>query len=289
MASESQFEDDFDFDFDNEICSKTTETNELKQLKKELKLYKNLFNKNNLKEINLNIKEFQQPVAITTIETDEILKHILKILYCLGYQIHLKEFKKYIVNNKIYTRKTLDIKLDLLVLINFLEIKEHYIKLTAQAISYFKKEYHRPNIKILRDDKLKNITRAKLSILDMKQLNRYFQIEKMNNNIYKYTLTRYSLVAKQNETRKSYLNKLETCIKIIKQELDLPCLNLLKQANEKDKNLIAVKVEIAIEKDIYKKYSNEINEVRNDVYLDWRSRADVQGKVKLKIQLMPMC
>lgn len=69
--------------------------------KSNLNLYKSLFRRVNLKEENMIIPDFMQPVAYVVLQTDETLKEILEILNYIGLYIHLEEFKNFLINHTI--------------------------------------------------------------------------------------------------------------------------------------------------------------------------------------------
>ena len=69
---------------------------------KEIKLLKSLFRKKNLEERFIFIPEYAQPMTFLALELDETLHEIVCMLCYIGEDIHLKEFKKFLLNYKVF-------------------------------------------------------------------------------------------------------------------------------------------------------------------------------------------
>ena len=169
---------------------------------KELNLCKSLFRKKNLKEISITIPEYAQPLAYVALELDDTLHEILCMLCYIGADVHLKEFRNFLLNFKIlkkddtgaivekaYISKShLEDKLKLLQIMNLIEIKEYRIRMRTQALSYFYEVYTKTDRAATLETKLERITKAKLiaytSMVETKKANRK-ELEDMN--VYEYT------------------------------------------------------------------------------------------------------
>ncbi len=240
--------------------------------------YKQLFNKKNLKARTIEIKEFQQPFLVMAIETDDILKQVLTVFYNIAYQVHLVEFKKFLVKKGVSTRKIIDRKIKVLQLIGAIEINEYYAKMTGQGVSYFKDEYYRPNIKILEKQKLKEMTLAKESVYADKK------IEKISTDVYRGSNTKYVIVSNHLDTKEKYLSKIKDTINFIKNEFCDVGAKLLLQRKSRNQSLIGkASFVIVIDRNLFNKYSSELLEISRNQVISYNYRADVDGEIKLII------
>lgn len=233
--------------------------------------YKQLFNKNNLSDKTIHIKSFQQPMLVAAIETDELLKLILQLFYNIGYQVHLVEFKKVLVNKKIATRGIIDKKIELLELIGAIEIKDYYAKMTAQGISYFKDEYYKPNISVLDKSSLKQLTQAKGSIVTKKT-----RISKAFKDVYNSDKFTYAIITNSKDTKNKYINKLEKTIEHIKDNL---YFDVAKRMNKYKKYNISIPIVIHIDRNVFKKYPDELLEIKENQKITYGHREDLADAV----------
>lgn len=237
-----------------------------------ISLYKKLFNKNKLDNINLEIKDFQQPLLVVALKTDDILESILKALYLVGYQAHLIEFKKALEYRKIASAPIINEKIKTLELIGAIQVNNYYIKLTAQGVSYFKDKYYRPNIKVLEKTKLENYTKAKMKLIN---LDKNIKATKVANNIYKGFSNQYAIVSDSKDTKETFFKKFEKVIKELQEDLlDIGARRLLKSQNQNT----VINIEISISSDIYNKYYKELEELKKNRFISYDYRADLYNR-----------
>lgn len=244
-----------------------------------ISLYKKLFNKNKLDNINLEIKDFQQPLLVVALKTDDILESILKALYLIGYQGHLIEFKKALEYRKIASMPIINEKIKTLELIGAIQVNNYYVKLTAQGVSYFKGEYYRPNLKILEKTKLEQYTKAKMKLID---ISKNIKATKVANNVYRGSKDMYAIVSDSKDTKEKYLYKIEKAINSISDDLmDIGAKKLI----ETKKKELSIDIGIYISSDIFSKYSKELLEFKENRFISYDYREDLQGrKVVLNIK-----
>lgn len=244
-------------------------------------LYNQLFNKNKLEHRTIEIQDFQQPFLVVALETDDLLKSILKALYLVGYQAHLIEFKKALEHKRIASMPIINDKIKLLELIGAVKVKNYYIKLTAQSVSYFKNKYYRPSIKILEKTKLEHYTKAKMKLID---LDKNIKATKVANNVYRGSKNRYAIVSDRQDTKEKYLAKIEKAIDEI--QLDLMDLGAKKLIESRNKEL-TVSIAIYISADIYSKYSVDLLKIKENRFISYDYRADLYGcKINLNIKYL---
>lgn len=251
---------------------------------KEIKLLKSLFRKKNLEERFIFIPEYAQPMTFLALELDETLHEIVCMLCYIGEDIHLKEFKKFLLNYKVFkiengalvekayiSKSHLEDKLKLLELMSLIEIANYRIRMTTQALSYFNDVYTKTERSARLETKLERITKAKLiaytSMIDTKKANRK---ELEDINVYEYTDGFVILQSNNRETFSHYyskLNKVKSLV-ISQQEsiLSEETLNYLKDKNLLDNNfkilsLDNVNIEIKVEESIYNNYKDSIDSV----------------------------
>ena len=235
-------------------------------------LYNQLFNKNKLEEKTIKIKEFQQPLLVTALETDDLLKSILKALYLIGYQAHLIEFKKALEVKRIASMPIINDKVRVLELIGAVQIKNYYIKLTAQGVSFFKDKYYRPNIKVLEKTKLERYTKAKMKLID---LDRMFKVTRVTDDIYRGLKNQYAIVPNSKDTKEKFFRKFEKVIKELQVDLlDIGAKRLLKSQNQNT----VIDVEISISSDIYDKYYKELEELKKNRFISYDYRVDLYNR-----------
>lgn len=237
-----------------------------------ISLYKQLFNKNKLEHRIIEVKDFQQPLLVAALETDDILKSILKALYLIGYQGHLIEFKKALEYQKIASMPIINDKIKLLELIGAVQVKSYYIKLTAQAVSYFKNKYYRPNVKILEKTKLEQYTKAKMKLID---ISKNIKATKVANNVYRGSKDMYAIVSDCKDTKEKYLCKIEKAINSISDDLmDLGAKKLI----ETKKKELSIDIGIYISSDIFLKHSKELLEFKENRFISYNYREDLQDR-----------
>lgn len=232
-------------------------------------LYNQLFNKNKLEHRVIEIQDFQQPLLVAALETDELLKSILKALYLVGYQAHLIEFKKALEYQKIASMPVLNDKVRLLELIGAVQIKNYYIKLTAQGVSYFKNKYYRANIKVLEKSKLEHYTKAKMKLID---IDKNIKATKVSSNIYRGARNKYAIVSDSKDTKKTYLAKIEKAIDIIELDLLEFCAKKLVETSKKE---ITIDIAIYISEEIFAKYSIELLNFKENRFISYDYRTDL--------------
>ena len=238
-------------------------------------LYNKLFNKNKLSSRTLEIKDFQQPLLVVALETDDVLKSILKALYLIGYQAHLIEFKKALEYLKIASMPIINEKVKTLELIGAVQVNKYYIKLTAQGVSFFKDKYYRPNIKVLEKTKLERYTKAKMKLID---LDRNIKVTRVTDDIYRGLKNQYAIVPNSKDTKEKFFRKFEKVIKELQVDLlDVGAKRLLKSQN-KD---ITINVEISISSDVYNKYDVELEELKKKRFISYDYRADLYNRKAL--------
>ena len=244
-------------------------------------LYNQLFNKNKLEHRIIEVQEFQQPLLVAALETDELLKSILKALYLVGYQAHLIEFKKALEYQKIASMPIINDKLRVLELIGAVQIKNYYVKLTAQGVSFFKDKYYRPHIKVLEKTKLEHYTKAKMKLID---INKNIKATKVANNVYRGARNKYVIVSDSKDTKEKYLCKIEKAIDEIQLDLmDLGAKKLIESGNKE----LTVSIAIYISADIYSKYSVDLLKIKENRFISYDYRADLYGcKVNLNIKYL---
>lgn len=234
-------------------------------------LYNQLFNKNKLEHRVIEIQDFQQPLLVAALETDDLLKSILKALYLAGYQAHLIEFKKALEYQKIASMPVINNKIKLLELIGAVQIKNYYIKLTAQSVSYFKNKYYRANIKVLEKTKLEHYTKAKMKLID---IDKNIKATKVASNIYRGARNKYAIVSDSKDTKGTYLAKIEKAINIIELDLLEFCAKKLVETSKKE---ITIDIAIYISEDIFAKYSIELLNFKENRFISYDYRADLNN------------
>lgn len=234
-------------------------------------LYNQLFNKNKLEHRIIEVQDFQQPLLVAALETDDLLKSILKALYLVGYQAHLIEFKKALEYQKIASMPIINDKVRVLELIGAVQIKNYYIKLTAQGISYFKDKYYRPNIKVLEKSKLEHYTKAKMKLIN---INKNTKATKVANNVYRGARNKYAIVSDSKDTKETYLAKIGKAIDIIELDLLEFCANKLAEANKKE---ITIDIAIYISEDIFAKYPIDLVKFKENRFISYDYRADLSN------------
>lgn len=279
-------------------------------MSKEINLYKSLFRKVNLKELNITIPKYMQPLTFVALETDELLQEILNMLAFIGADIHLKEFKRFLLEYKIYevqkdnslkekkfiTSATLNNKLKILEFIELIEIRNYRIRLTSQALSYYNKTYSKTESRATLENKLERVTRAKLIAYTSSLI--LFQNDKdlEKQNIYEHFPNGY-VVLKSNdrETIQLYKSKL---IKIKNKSLEKIKSNLsgiintsVKETNFSGKTFKPVTldketIEIQIEKEIYDNYKTEIDNIFCDQDVIILDGHIARGKVKVEFKII---
>lgn len=235
-------------------------------------LYNQLFNKNKLEHRVIEIQDFQQPLLVAALETDDILKSILKALYLIGYQAHLVEFKKALEYRKIASMPIINDKVKVLELIGAVKIKNYYIKLTAQGVSYFKNKYYRPNIKVLEKPKLEIYTKAKMKLID---IDKNIKATKVANNIYRGYKNQYAIIPDAKDTIGTYFSKMRKTIKIIDNDLTNLGAKRLEKTNEKN---ITIDIVFFISEEIADKYPTELLNFKKDKFISYDYRADLYGR-----------
>ena len=234
-------------------------------------LYNQLFNKNKLEHRVIEIQDFQQPLLVAALETDDLLKSILKALYLVGYQAHLIEFKKALEYQKIASMPIINDKIKVLELIGAVQTGKYYIKLTAQGISYFKNKYYRANIKVLEKTKLEHYTKAKMKLVD---IDKNIKITKVSSNIYRGARNKYAIVSDSKDTKEKYLAKIEKAIDTI--NLDLMNFGA-KKLLESGKKEITIDIAIYISEDIFAKYSIELLNFKENRFISYDYRTDLSN------------
>lgn len=247
---------------------RTTEEGDILSTKS---LYNQLFNKNKLEHRVIEIQDFQQPLLVAALETDELLKSILKALYLVDYQAHLIEFKKALEHQKIASMPVLNDKVRLLELIGAVQIKNYYIKLTAQGVSYFKNKYYRANIKVLEKTKLEHYTKAKMKLID---IDKNIKATKVGSNIYRGARNKYAIVSDSKDTKEKYLAKIEKAINIIELDLLEFCAKKLVETSKKE---ITIDIAIYISEEIFAKYSIELLNLKENRFISYDYRADLDN------------
>lgn len=276
----------------------------------EIYIYKSLFRKNNLKEHNIKIPNYLQPLTFMALETDDLLKQILMILGYIGTDIHIKTFKSFLLNYTILevkinsklkekpfiTKTTLNKKLKTLELINLIEIKDYRIRLTSQALSYCNNVYTKTETRATFESKLEKVTKAKLIAYTSSLIETKNDKELEKQNIYRYYPDGFVILkSNDRETFKIYKNKLENIKFIIMSEIQDNLKNITRDYM-KNKDIYSLDfksitidpstVEIYIESEIYDNYKSEVNSILSTKNLSelWGSKVAATTEVNYAIR-----
>ena len=257
----------------------------------DLKIYRSLFRKVNLDDHMLYIPSYMQPLIYLALETDDTMKELLNMMCYVGEYVHLKEFKKFVlelklsIKNKdgIYEEKnfisktTLSLKLKTMELIGLIEIKGYRIRLSSQALSYYNDVYTKVQSRLSYESKLEKVTRAKLLAytLSIVPIKNDTNLERVN--IYRYSP--YGFVVLQSndeETFNQYKNKLNTITNLIVSEIKDQLFVLsnefikykdIENSSFKPEKIDDFGVNVYLEESIYSKYKEYIDNILQSKYL----------------------
>lgn len=276
----------------------------------ELELYKKLFRKKNLKQMNITIPEYAQPLTYLALELDETLREIIYMLCYIGEDVHLKTFKNFLTKEymvltkdkndkfieKPYISKTsLDNKLKLLEFMSLIEIKEYRIRLTTQALSYFNEIYTKTDRAATLEAKLERVTKAKLlAYTSTIQITKNAK-ELEDINIYRHTQGFVILKSNDRETIANYKNKLNKIKLLVNSEVADNLRNLSvdymkdKNIDDPEFEMLVIddtEVEIKLEETIYKNYKKEIDKIFQELLVtqEWGSKICSKTKIKFNIE-----
>lgn len=258
---------------------------------RDLKIYRSLFRKVNLDDYMLYIPEYMQPLIYMTLESDEIVKELLKMMCYVGEYVHYKVFKEYVLEMKIsvtskegnieernfISRSNLNTKLRVMELVGLIEIIGYRIRLSSQALSYYNDSYTKGQSRYMYESKLEKVTKAKLlaytlAIVDVKNDS---NLERLN--IYRYSPDGFIVsTSSEDETFERYKEKLSV-IKNLMIDETLNQLYLISEGFIKDKDIIDFNfqplkiddyiVNVHIEKNIYARYKDTIDAIFQSEFL----------------------
>lgn len=257
----------------------------------DLKIYRSLFRKVNLDDHMLYIPSYMQPLIYIALETDDTMKELLNMMYYVGEYVHLKEFKKFVLELKLsiknkegiyeernfISKTTLSSKLKTMELIGLIEIKGYRIRLTSQALSYYNDVYTKVQSRLSYESKLEKVTRAKLLAytLSIVPIKNDTNLERVN--IYRYSP--YGFVVLQSndeETFNQYKNKLSIIINLIvsdiKDQLFVLSNEFIKYKDIESPSFKSEKIDdfdvsVYLEESIHSKYKQYIDDILESKYL----------------------
>lgn len=254
---------------------------------RDLKIYRTLFRKVNLDDYMLYIPEYMQPLIYMTLESDEMIQELLKMMCYVGEYIHYNAFKEYVLEMKISTsdkdrnieekkfisRTNLNTKLRIMELVGLIEIIGYRIKLSSQALSYCNDSYTKVQSRYMYESKLEKVTKAKLLAYTLAIVS-----IKNNSNLERVNIYRYSqdgfIVSQSNEdeTFNQYKYKLNMIVDLLIYEINEQLYELSKDIDVDDPKFKSVQIDdyeinVYIEDAIYKKYNKSINDILESKFL----------------------